>query len=37
MWVWNESGPELFTPITSNKNGQESNKNFDVMIGAIRA
>jgi hypothetical protein len=37
MWAWNESGPKLFAPIAFNKNGQESNKKFDAMIGAIKA
>jgi hypothetical protein len=29
--------PELFTPITSNKNGCETNKNLKVMFGVINA
>jgi hypothetical protein len=28
---------ELLTPITSNKNGQELNKNLEAMIGASKA
>jgi hypothetical protein len=29
--------PELFTPITSNKNGREINKNLKVMLGDTNA
>jgi hypothetical protein len=30
---WKDSEPKLLTPITSNKNGQVSNRNLEAMIG----
>ncbi len=33
--AWKGRGLELFTPIASNKNGWESNKNLEVMTKAI--
>jgi len=35
--AWKGKGPKLFTPIASNKNGQESNKNLETMIKATKA
>jgi hypothetical protein len=34
-WVWKYSKLELFIPITSNKNEQESNKNLKAITGQL--
>jgi hypothetical protein len=34
--AWKDNEYKLLTPITSNKNGQESNKNLEAMTGATR-
>jgi hypothetical protein len=31
---WKDSGRKLLTPIASNKNGKESNRNLETMIEA---
>ncbi len=35
--AWKGRGPELFAPIVSNKNMQESNKNLEVMTWVTKA